>query len=196
MSGLATDLFIIILAGLIGGIAARLLRQPLILGSILAGVLVVGPYTGGITVGSVEGVERLADLGVALLLFFVSVGMLIEPAFLLVNARTIGLMTVTIVLGKGCILAAVTWLFGYRRIITLALFLGMLPISEIAFVLIRTDLATGWRNGRASLIDRGESGAGDFPVVIPQCAKSRTDLPFTRRAGPSCFCSIPIRLQS
>lgn len=363
MSGLATDLFIIILAGLIGGITARLLRQPLILGYILAGVL-VGPYTGGITVGSVEGVERLADLGVALLLFslglefrfksllpirqiavygsliqvaltfgwgfgvgklfgwqttpalwlaaavvssstavilktlvsrgyqtalsgrimlgmsiiqdlsvipimilltgigtsaggfswmhlirplaasalflfliwavgmkgiprllkrvaqwnsqelflltvtalglgigyltyffglsfafgafvaglvlsesdyshkalselmpvrdifgllfFVSVGMLIEPAFLLTNARTIGLMTVTVVLGKGVILAGVAWLFGYRRIVPLALFLGMLPISEIAFVLIRTGLDLGALSQQAySLILNG-----------------------------------------
>ncbi len=350
MSGLATDLFIIIIAGLIGGVTARILRQPLLLGYILAGVL-VGPYTGGITVSSVDSIEKLADLGVALLLFslglefrfkslqpikqiavygsllqvamtfgwgfcvgkffgwqttpalwlaaaivssstavilktlvsreyqatlsgrimlgmsiiqdlsvipimilltgisggpggfnwmhlihpliasglflfliwgvgmkaiprllkrvaqwnsqelflltitglglgigyltyffglsfafgafvaglvlsesdyshkalselmpvrdlfgllfFVSIGMLIEPAFLLANARTIGLMTLAIVTGKGLVLAHVAWFFGYRRIIPLALFLGMLPISEIAFVLIRTGLDLG-----------------------------------------------------
>ncbi|MCB0063198.1 MAG: cation:proton antiporter [Caldilineaceae bacterium] len=44
------------------------LRQPLILGYILAGVA-VGPFTGGITVVEVHDIELLAEIGVALLLF-------------------------------------------------------------------------------------------------------------------------------
>ncbi|WP_031480248.1 cation:proton antiporter domain-containing protein [Maridesulfovibrio frigidus] len=66
--GIASDLVILILAGLLGGFVARLLRQPLLLGYIIAGV-VVGPYTGGVTVSDVHDVERLAEIGVALLLF-------------------------------------------------------------------------------------------------------------------------------
>src|SRR5215208_2346492 len=44
--------------------------MPLILGYILAGVL-VGPNTGGPTVGGIEEIELLAEIGVALLLFTV-----------------------------------------------------------------------------------------------------------------------------
>jgi CPA2 family monovalent cation:H+ antiporter-2 len=51
--GIATDLIIVVLAGLLGGFAARKLNQPLILGYILAGII-IGPYTGGITVSGVE----------------------------------------------------------------------------------------------------------------------------------------------
>jgi CPA2 family monovalent cation:H+ antiporter-2 len=66
--GIATDLIIVVLAGLLGGLAARRLNQPLILGYILAGI-VVGPYTGGITLSDVDQIENLAEIGVALLLF-------------------------------------------------------------------------------------------------------------------------------
>lgn len=66
--GIAADLVIIVVAALIGGLVAQLLRQPLIVGYILAGVI-VGPYTGGITVGSIDDIALLAEIGVALLLF-------------------------------------------------------------------------------------------------------------------------------
>lgn len=66
--GIAADIAIIVVAGLIGGMLAQQLRQPLILGYILAGVL-VGPYTGGVTVVEVHDIELLAEIGVALLLF-------------------------------------------------------------------------------------------------------------------------------
>ncbi|HAJ38430.1 MAG TPA: portal protein [Chloroflexi bacterium] len=66
--GIAADIAIIIVAALIGGLVAQFLRQPLIVGYILAGVI-VGPYTGGVTVGSIDDIARLAEIGVALLLF-------------------------------------------------------------------------------------------------------------------------------
>ncbi len=66
--GIASDLAIIIVAALIGGSIAQLLKQPLIIGFILAGI-VVGPYTGIIAVSEVHNIELLAEVGVALLLF-------------------------------------------------------------------------------------------------------------------------------
>jgi CPA2 family monovalent cation:H+ antiporter-2 len=66
--GIAADIAIIVVAGLCGGLIAHRLRQPLLLGYILAGV-VVGPYTGGIQVTDVRNIERLAEIGVVLLLF-------------------------------------------------------------------------------------------------------------------------------
>ncbi|MGH7885585.1 MAG: cation:proton antiporter [Thermodesulfobacteriota bacterium] len=66
--GIAADISIIVIAGLIGGVLAQLAKQPLILGYILAGIA-VGPYTGGIIITEVHNIELLAEIGVALLLF-------------------------------------------------------------------------------------------------------------------------------
>lgn len=66
--GIAGDIIIIVMAAFVGGLIAQRLRQPLILGYILAGVM-VGPYTGGVTVSDVHEIERLAEIGIALLLF-------------------------------------------------------------------------------------------------------------------------------
>lgn len=66
--GIATDVIYIVLAALIGGAIAHVLRQPLACGYILAG-LIVGPYTGGFTVQNTHEIEKLAEIGVALLLF-------------------------------------------------------------------------------------------------------------------------------
>jgi CPA2 family monovalent cation:H+ antiporter-2 len=66
--GIAGDIALILVAALLGGIVARRLGLPLILGYIAAGVL-VGPNTLGPSVGNVHQIELLAEIGVALLLF-------------------------------------------------------------------------------------------------------------------------------
>ncbi|MFA5322876.1 MAG: cation:proton antiporter [Smithella sp.] len=66
--GIAGDIVIIVMAALLGGLIAQAVKQPLILGYILAGVA-VGPYTGGITVADIHNIEKLAEIGIALLLF-------------------------------------------------------------------------------------------------------------------------------
>lgn len=66
--GIAADIAIIVVAALVGGLVAQRFGQPLILGYILAGIL-VGPYTGGVTITDAHDIELLAEIGVALLLF-------------------------------------------------------------------------------------------------------------------------------
>jgi monovalent cation:H+ antiporter-2, CPA2 family len=66
--GIAADFVLIVIAGLAGGILARLMRLPTLVGYVLAGVI-VGPNTGGPTVTQVHDIELLAEIGVALLLF-------------------------------------------------------------------------------------------------------------------------------
>ena len=66
--GIAQDFVLIIVAGLFGGLLARFLRLPLLVGYVAAGV-VVGPYTAGPTVAQIHDIELLAEIGVALLLF-------------------------------------------------------------------------------------------------------------------------------
>lgn len=66
--GLAGDIVIIVVAALAGAMIAQQLKQPLILGYIIAGIA-IGPYTGGVTVSDIHEIEKLAEIGVALLLF-------------------------------------------------------------------------------------------------------------------------------
>ena len=76
---LVADLALVLLAALAGGFLAQRLGQPLIVGYILAGV-VVGPFTGGPTVGNVHDIEQLAELGVVLLLFSLGLEALVPRA--------------------------------------------------------------------------------------------------------------------
>jgi CPA2 family monovalent cation:H+ antiporter-2 len=66
--GIASDFILIIVAGLVGGLIARALRLPLLVGYVAAGVF-IGPNTAGPMVVQVHDIELLAEVGVALLLF-------------------------------------------------------------------------------------------------------------------------------
>jgi CPA2 family monovalent cation:H+ antiporter-2 len=66
--GIAADFVLIVIAGFLGGILARALRLPLLVGYVAAGIA-VGPYTAGPTVVQIHDLELLAEIGVALLLF-------------------------------------------------------------------------------------------------------------------------------
>jgi monovalent cation:H+ antiporter-2, CPA2 family len=77
------------------------------------------------------------------MLFFVSVGMLLDPAFVIDNFGIVLLVVLIVGLGKGSILAGLTRLFGYGSIIPITIGLGLFNISEISFVLARVGLARG-----------------------------------------------------
>ena len=62
------DLAYIFVAALLGGLLARRLRQPLILGYIVGGIL-VGPFTPGPSVEDFRTIELLAEVGVILLMY-------------------------------------------------------------------------------------------------------------------------------
>jgi CPA2 family monovalent cation:H+ antiporter-2 len=62
------DLAYIFVAALLGGLVARKLRQPLILGYIAGGIL-VGPFTPGPSVEDFRTLELLAEVGVILLMY-------------------------------------------------------------------------------------------------------------------------------
>jgi CPA2 family monovalent cation:H+ antiporter-2 len=101
--GIATDVILIVIAAFLGGLVARRLGQPLILGYILAGV-VLGPHTGGLTVVHTHDIELLAEIGVALLLFALGLEFSFKE---LRRVRTVALvgtpiqMGLTIALGVG-----------------------------------------------------------------------------------------------
>jgi CPA2 family monovalent cation:H+ antiporter-2 len=76
------------------------------------------------------------------LLFFVSVGMLLDPAFLLANLGTILLVVLLVSVGKALIFGGLTHAFGYGNIAPLAVGLGLFQAGEFSFVLARVGLST------------------------------------------------------
>ena len=66
--GIATDIILLIVVAFGCGLLLQRIGQPVILGYIAAGVI-LGPHTGGVTVSNTHEIEKLAEIGVALLLF-------------------------------------------------------------------------------------------------------------------------------
>ena len=75
--GIAGDLVLIVVAALLGGLVAHMLRLPVVLGYIAAGVA-VGTHTGGPTLQHADDIETMADIGIALLLFTVGLEFPVE----------------------------------------------------------------------------------------------------------------------
>jgi monovalent cation:H+ antiporter-2, CPA2 family len=66
------DLAYVFVAALLGGVVARGLRQPLILGYVVGGIL-IGPFTPGPTVSDVHILELIAEVGVILLMYSIGI---------------------------------------------------------------------------------------------------------------------------
>jgi CPA2 family monovalent cation:H+ antiporter-2 len=77
------------------------------------------------------------------LLFFASVGMLLDPQFLVHNFGVILLLVLLVSLGKSFIFSAISWLFRYGNVIPVAVGLGLFQVGEFSFVLARIGLSTG-----------------------------------------------------
>ena len=76
------------------------------------------------------------------LLFFASVGMLLDPAFLTANFGEVAVLVLAVSLGKGVIFALLTRLFGYGNVIPLAVGLGLFQVGEFSFVLASVGVST------------------------------------------------------
>jgi CPA2 family monovalent cation:H+ antiporter-2 len=76
------------------------------------------------------------------LLFFVSVGMLLEPAFVREHLGLVLGLAAAVALFKGLLFFGLGWSFGYRNVVPLALGLTMFQAGEFAFVIGRVGVAT------------------------------------------------------
>ena len=76
------------------------------------------------------------------LLFFTSVGMLLDPVFLFENWDKILSLVIVIAVFKGAIFSALAMLFRYINIVPIAVGLGLFQVGEFAFVLARLGLET------------------------------------------------------
>lgn len=157
---LVADLTLVLLAALVGGFVAQRLGQPLIVGYILAGI-VVGPFTGGPTVGNVHDIEQLAELGVVLLLFSLGLGLSFRE---LAPVRAVALagatiqIILTIALGFGLGLA-LGW--EWRP----ALWFGALVSLSSTMVALKTIQAQGRLGTLSSRVMLGVLVVQDLAVV-------------------------------
>ena len=106
------DLAYVFGAAVVGGAVARALRQPLILGYVLGGIL-IGPFTPGPTIADVHEFEILAEIGVILLMY--SIGLefsfadLLRVKWVAVLGGSLGiLLSLALGLGVGSLLGW-TW---------------------------------------------------------------------------------------
>lgn len=159
--GIAADLAIVLVAGLIGGLVAQQLRQPLILGYILAGVL-VGPHSVGRAVTNTHDIELLAEIGVALLLFALGLEFSLKQLRPVRGIALVGTpLQILLTIGLGVTLGRV---FGWSW--TSAVWLGALVSLSSTMVLLKTLMAQGRMGTLSSRVMIGILIAQDL-VVVP-----------------------------
>jgi CPA2 family monovalent cation:H+ antiporter-2 len=175
--GIAADIAIIIVAALMGGLIAQLLKQPLILGYILAGV-VVGPYTGGITVTDIHNIELLAEIGVALLLFALGLEFSFKELQPVRKVALIGTplqMILTIAYGF-----AIGKLLGFGEIASL--WIGALISLSSTMVILKSMMNRGLMGTLSSRVMIGMLIVQDLAVIplmimLPQLSDPHAGLP-------------------
>ncbi|MDA0203869.1 MAG: cation:proton antiporter [Acidobacteria bacterium] len=159
--GIAADIILVVLAGLVGGLIAHRLKQPLLVGYILAGVL-VGPHTAGPTVGDIHDIELLAEIGVALLLFALGLELSLKDLRVVRKIALIG----------GPIQIALTMAFGYglaRHFLGWetqhAIWFGAMISLSSTMVVLKTLMAQGVSGTLASRVMIGLLVVQDLAVA-------------------------------
>lgn len=104
-----------------------------------------GAFVAGMVLSESEhSHQALSDIGPLRdlfgLLFFVSIGMLIDPAFLIDHLGIVLLVVALVAFGKMVIFGAISRAFGYADGIPILVGLGMFQIGEFAFVLAEVGL--------------------------------------------------------
>ena len=175
--GIATDIILLIVAAFFCGMLAHRLGQPLILGYIAAGII-LGPYTGGLTVSNIHEIELLAEIGIALLLFALGLEFSLKDLKPVKNVALIGTpvqMLLTIGLG-----------FGIGRLLGWdwkpCLWLGAIISLSSTMVILKTLMNQGWIGTLSSKVMIGMLIFQDLAVVplmiiLPQLNNPAVGLP-------------------
>ncbi len=106
-----------------------------------------GAFVAGMLLSESDyGFQALSDIiplrDIFGLVFFTSVGMLLEPSFLVSHLGIILLLILLILTGKSLFLYGITRIFGYVNIVPLAVALGLFQVGEFSFVLAKVGLNT------------------------------------------------------
>ncbi|MEP7117984.1 MAG: cation:proton antiporter [Acidobacteriota bacterium] len=110
--------------------------------------MAIGAFVAGLVVSesdyahqALSDVAPLRDLFG--MLFFVSVGMLLDPVMAWHQIGALVVVVAAIIVGKGAILAGVVRAFGYWNVVPLAVGLTLFQVGEFAFVLARVGQSSG-----------------------------------------------------
>ena len=135
------ELFILAILAITLGIAlgaAELFGVSLALGAFVAGVVVSeSPLSHQV------GADVLPFRDAFAVLFFVSIGMLVNPSYLLENVSSILALTALIVLGKALVTLLMGALLPWSALTTLVLAAGLSQIGEFSFILGQEGLSLG-----------------------------------------------------
>jgi CPA2 family monovalent cation:H+ antiporter-2 len=108
--GFFADLGLLLLAALVGGILAHFLRQPLIVGYLIGGIL-IGPFTPGPTLSEPEVFRLFAEVGVVLLMFSIGIEFAVGDVF---KAGRVGLLGAPLGIALVMFMALpIGWIFGW-----------------------------------------------------------------------------------
>lgn len=159
--GVFRDLAYVCVAAVIGGVLARLARQPLILGYVVGGIL-VGPFTPGPAVSDVHTFERMAEVGVILLMFSVGIELSLRDLLALRRLALVGApLGLVAFIGLA---TAVGVALGWSAVRSLSLGIVLCVQSTMVAARLLTDRgATGARHGRLTI---GILLVQDLAVVV------------------------------
>lgn len=181
--GITGDIILIVIAALFGGLIARLLKQPLIIGYILAGVL-VGPHMGIVKVTNIHDIELLAEIGVALLLFAIGLEFSFRKLKPVRKIALIGTpLQMLLTIGFGF---AIGTLFGFDW--QKSIWLGALISISSTMVTLKTLMSQGWLGTLSSRVMIGMLIVQDLAIVplmiiLPQLNNPGAGLPLLGMAA-------------
>lgn len=159
--GIVADISLILVFGLVLGVIAHRLGQPVLLGYIATGVL-LGPHTGGISISDPHEIELLAEIGVALLLFAIGIEFSLEELRSVRRVAIFGTaiqMLLTIAFGAGVGL----WL-GWE--LTESIWLGALLSVSSTMVVLKVLAGGGLMGTLSGRVMLGMLIVQDLAVIL------------------------------
>jgi monovalent cation:H+ antiporter-2, CPA2 family len=110
--------------------------------------LALGAFVGGMLLGSSAYAHKLAAQTLSLrdafvALFFVTIGMLIDPRTWLANWRLLVVLVAMVLVGKFAVWFGIVRLFGYPSQTALRVGVGLTQIGEFSFILAQVSLHSG-----------------------------------------------------
>lgn len=166
------ELFLLAVAALALGVGytSYLMGLPFAFGAFLAGmVLSQSEYSHQ----ALHDITPLRDLFT--ILFFVTMGMLLDPSFFIKNTGTIAVLVTSLLVTKGLILAGITYVFGYRNIVPIVAGMGLFQVGEFSFVLARFGNSLGVLSPRT------------YSLALSVALVSMALTPFTLRAAAHVY---------
>ncbi|MEP7365780.1 MAG: cation:proton antiporter [Acidobacteriota bacterium] len=134
------ELFLVavVAAGVGTGYIAHMLGLSFALGAFVAGIVMSESELSHQAFSDVVPLRDIFGL-----LFFVSVGMLLDPGYVSAHGGRVAATVGAIIAGKAILFFALARAFGYRNMAPWLIGLGLAQVGEFSFVLARSGLATG-----------------------------------------------------